>query len=82
MDFLVILEEPADTIRQRRPLRPSNATVREVCDHCAGASLARLEIAALLKALIPRVQRFEVISEQRAELVTLRGWAHLHVQVT
>lgn len=50
--------------------------------HCAGASIARLEMAALLKALIPRVERFEIISQERADLVSLQGLKHLQVRVS
>jgi cytochrome P450 len=50
--------------------------------HCAGASIARLEIAALIKALIPRVERFEIISQERADLVSLRGLKHLQIRIS
>jgi len=50
--------------------------------HCAGAAIARLEIAALLKALIPRVARFEIVRQQRASLVSLQGLKHLQVNVS
>lgn len=50
--------------------------------HCAGASIARLEIAALLKALIPRVEQFETVSQERADLVSLRGLKHLKIRVS
>jgi cytochrome P450 len=50
--------------------------------HCAGAALARLEIASLIKALIPCGKRFEVLAEERAAMVNLQGAKHLHVQVS
>ena len=48
---------------------------------CAGMHLARLEIESLLKALIPRVGRFELGTPVRAVNNTLRGFASLPVTV-
>jgi hypothetical protein len=62
---------------------PSSPTgQRPRSNHCAGASIARLEIAALIKALIPRVERFEIISQERADLVSLRGLKHLQIRIS
>ena len=44
---------------------------------CMGANLARLEISALLSALIPRVERFELHEEQRISNNVLRGFKSL-----
>jgi cytochrome P450 len=49
---------------------------------CAGMHLARLEIECLIKALIPRVHRFEVGTPVRATNNTLRGFASLPVKIT
>lgn len=63
---------------------------RRVADHvgfgfgvhsCAGMHLARLEIESLLKALIPRVSRFQLGTPVRAINNTLRGFASLPVSV-
>lgn len=64
---------------------------RNVVDHvgfghgvhqCAGMHLARLEISCLLKALLPRVSRFELAGEPRHGINNvLRGLASLPVRV-
>ncbi len=46
---------------------------------CLGANLARLEINALLTALIPRVERFEVHHSERVLNNILRGFKTLKV---
>ena len=48
---------------------------------CAGMHLARLEIECLVKALIPRVGRFEATKPIRAVNNTLRGFTSLPVRV-
>jgi cytochrome P450 len=63
---------------------------RRVVDHvgfgfgvhtCAGMHLARLEIECLVKALIPRVKRFDAAAPVHAINNTLRGLASLSVSV-
>jgi cytochrome P450 len=46
---------------------------------CLGANLARLEISALLSALIKRVARFEVHDHALVQNLILRGFEHLTV---
>lgn len=48
---------------------------------CVGMPLARLEVQVLLEALVPRVERFEVLDMQRILGNTLRGLGHLQVRV-
>jgi cytochrome P450 len=48
---------------------------------CIGQALARLEMKALLGALAARVERFEIISEQRAVNNIIRGLGRLEVKV-
>jgi cytochrome P450 len=48
---------------------------------CLGANLARLELAAILQALLSRVERFEIVGAERAQNNVLRGFAHLQVMV-
>jgi cytochrome P450 len=48
---------------------------------CAGANLARLEISALLTALLPRVREFRLENSERALNNLLRGWKSLKVTV-
>jgi cytochrome P450 len=48
---------------------------------CMGNNLARMEIRALLMALAKRVERFELISSQRALNNMLRGFAQLELIV-
>ena len=49
---------------------------------CAGMHLARAEIECLIRALIPRVRRFEAGTPVRAVNNTLRGFASLPVRVS
>jgi cytochrome P450 len=49
---------------------------------CLGMNLARLEITAIIDALLARVQRFEVTSSERAVNNVLRGFRHLEVTVS
>ena len=44
---------------------------------CMGANLARMEISALLSALIPRVERFELHEAERISNNVLRGFKSL-----
>jgi len=44
---------------------------------CMGANLARMEISALLSALIPRVERFELHEAERISNNVLRGYKSL-----
>ena len=44
---------------------------------CMGANLARMEISALLSALIPRVERFELHAAERISNNVLRGFKSL-----
>ena len=44
---------------------------------CMGANLARMEISALLSALIPRVERFELHGAERISNNVLRGYKSL-----
>ena len=46
---------------------------------CMGANLARMEISALLSALIPRVERFELHEAERISNNVLRGYKSLKV---
>jgi cytochrome P450 len=48
---------------------------------CVGMPLARLEIRALLEALLPRVQRFDIVAMERTLNNNLRGIGTLEVQV-
>ncbi|RJT41448.1 cytochrome P450 [Mesorhizobium waimense] len=49
---------------------------------CMGMNLAKLEVTALLTALLPRVERFELAGEpRRVPNNSLRGFAHLPVRV-
>lgn len=48
---------------------------------CAGANLARLEISALLTALLPRVERIEILEHQLMLNNLLRGYEKLELQV-
>ena len=48
---------------------------------CAGANLARLEISALLKSLISRVERFEVEDAEPLLNNTLRGYDRIDLTV-
>ncbi|EZP74575.1 Linalool 8-monooxygenase [Sphingomonas paucimobilis] len=47
---------------------------------CAGANLARMEIAALLTELLPAVKRFEIIEEEREVNNIVRLWKRLSVR--
>ena len=49
---------------------------------CIGMQLARIEMSALLNALIPRVERFEVIDATPLLSNALRGWTNLRVRVS
>lgn len=49
---------------------------------CVGMALARLEMTALLNALIPRVERFEVTDAEPLLSNALRGWSSLRVRVS
>jgi len=46
---------------------------------CMGANLARMEISALISALIPRVERFELRDAERISNNVLRGYKSLKV---
>ena len=48
---------------------------------CVGANLARLEIRALLSALVKRVERFELVEEKRGINNVLRGMERCVVRV-
>ncbi len=48
---------------------------------CIGNNLARMEISALFTALIPKVERFELLSEERVLNSTLRGFSELDVTI-
>ena len=67
-----------------------DVTRRNAADHlgfgfgehvCIGNNLARMEIAALFTALIPKVERFELLGEKRALNSTLRGFSELDVTI-
>jgi cytochrome P450 len=49
---------------------------------CVGMNLARIEMGALFEALIPRVERFEVLESDLALNNTLRGLGTLKVRVS
>ncbi|HKT53947.1 MAG TPA: cytochrome P450 [Caulobacteraceae bacterium] len=49
---------------------------------CVGMNLAKLELNALVYALLPRVERFELLGEQRAANNMLRGFDSLPVAVS
>lgn len=65
---------------------------RQVSDHvgfghgehaCAGANLARMEIVAILNALVKRVAQFSLVDEPVREATSAtRGWSKVPVQVT
>jgi cytochrome P450 len=48
---------------------------------CVGQPLARLEMRAVLSALLERVRRFELIAMERAMNNTLRGMSRLQVRI-
>jgi cytochrome P450 len=48
---------------------------------CVGMQLARLEMSALLRALIPRVSRFEIIESEKVLSNALNGMKSLTVRV-
>lgn len=48
---------------------------------CVGMNLAKLEITALVQALLPRVSRFELLGARRARNNVLRGYEQLQVRV-
>ena len=48
---------------------------------CVGMNLARIEMRALLEALVPRVERFELLDSEIALNNTLRGLGTLKVRV-
>ena len=48
---------------------------------CAGMHLARLELATIFEALLPRVERFHVLKAERRPHNTLRGLSRLDVTV-
>lgn len=63
---------------------------RNVVDHlgfgfgihrCLGANLARLEISALLRALLPKVSVFEIGDRKRVINSIISGWSSLQVSV-
>lgn len=47
---------------------------------CVGMNLAKLEITALVQALLPRVSRFELLEAKRARNNILRGFEQLRVR--
>ena len=49
---------------------------------CVGMNLARIEMRALLEALVPRVKRFELLESELALNNTLRGLGTLKVRVS
>jgi cytochrome P450 len=49
---------------------------------CIGMGLARIEMRALLEALIPRVRRFDLTESELALNNTLRGFGTLRVRVS
>jgi cytochrome P450 len=49
---------------------------------CVGMQLARLEMGSLLNALIPRVERFEVVNATPLLSNVLKGWSSLKVRVS
>ena len=49
---------------------------------CIGMNLARIQMRALFEALIPRVQRFELLEHEVALNNTLRGFGTLKVRVS
>lgn len=48
---------------------------------CVGMNLAKLEITALVQALLPRISRFELVDAKRARNNLLRGFESLKVRV-
>ncbi|HKT73624.1 MAG TPA: cytochrome P450 [Steroidobacteraceae bacterium] len=48
---------------------------------CAGMNLAKLELTALVEALLPRVSRFELLRQKRSRNNLLRGFEQLQVRV-
>jgi cytochrome P450 len=49
---------------------------------CIGMQLARLEMSSLLRALIPRVSRFEIVDSEKVLSNALNGMKSLTVKVT
>lgn len=86
----VLLVVAAANRDERRYADPDRFDItRDNADHlafgharhaCAGMGLARLQMTALLEALVERVKRIEVLREERA-YSTLRGFAKLDVKV-
>ncbi len=62
--------------------KPSDHVAFGYGEHlCIGMPLARLEIRALLEALLPRVERFEITDVERTLNNNLRGIGKLEVRV-
>jgi cytochrome P450 len=72
-------EEPAKFDVQRRAL--DHVGFGHGAHQCIGNNLARMEIAALLTALVSRVQRFELHGAERCLNNVLRGHARLDISV-
>ena len=64
---------------QRRPL--DHVGFGYGVHRCVGANLARLEIAAVLSALLSRVSRFSIEDSERQLNNLMRGWKSLSVSV-
>lgn len=63
--------------------RPSDHLAFGHGEHvCIGMNLARAQMRALLEALIPRVERFELLESSLALNNTLRGFGTLRVRVS
>ena len=62
--------------------RPSDHLAFGYGEHlCVGMPLARLEMRAILEALLPRVERFEIVAREPALNNVLRGLGRLEVTV-
>ncbi|MFE7560770.1 cytochrome P450 [Kitasatospora sp. NPDC057500] len=62
--------------------RPSDHLAFGRGEHaCAGLGLARIEMQAVLAALLPRVGRFELLAAEPVLNNVLRGWASCRVRV-
>jgi cytochrome P450 len=63
--------------------RPSDHLAFGYGEHlCVGMPLARLEMRAILEALLARVERFEIVAKERSLNNVLRGLARLEVTVS
>jgi cytochrome P450 len=89
-DRVLMLYACANRDERRYPDPDRYDIMRDARDHvafgygmhiCAGQHLGKLEIATVLKILIRRIKRFDIIEESRELSNTLRGLARLAIRV-